>query len=156
MGESVLTGPAVSDSPLFEDAGLERRDGSLHLGGASLSAIADAVGTPTYLYNARVLRRQFRALDQALSAVPHRVAFAVKANANLGVLRILRDLGAGADIVSGGELARALAAGFEPAFVERVATGVRQNQFKRMLPVIAKLSNRTIGYDFWYGRDWGT
>jgi diaminopimelate decarboxylase len=114
VGESVLSGPAVSDSPLFEDAGLERRDGALHLGGASLSAIADAVGTPTYLYNARVIRRQFRALDQALSALPHRVAFAVKANANLGVLRILRDLGAGADIVSGGELARALAAGFEP------------------------------------------
>jgi diaminopimelate decarboxylase len=61
-----------------------------------------------------VIRRQFRALDQALAAVPHRVAYAVKANANLAVLRILRDLGAGADIVSGGELARALAAGFEP------------------------------------------
>lgn len=50
----------------------------------------------------------------------------------------------------------AVAAGFEPAFVERVTTRVRQNQFKRMLPVIAKLSNRTIGYDFLYGRDWGT
>ena len=52
--------------------------------------------------------------------------------------------------------AEAVAAGFEPAFVERVTTRVRQNQFKRMLPVIAKLSNRTIGYDFLYGRDWGT
>jgi diaminopimelate decarboxylase len=61
-----------------------------------------------------VIRRQFRALDEALSPVPHRIAYAVKANANLAVLRILRDLGAGADIVSGGELARALAAGFDP------------------------------------------
>ncbi len=52
--------------------------------------------------------------------------------------------------------AEAIEAGFEPAFVERVTTRVRQNQFKRMLPVIAKLSNRTIGYDFLFGRDWGT
>ena len=114
MGESVLSTAEPADSPLYADAGLERRGGSLHFGGAALTAIADAVGTPAYLYNAGVIRRQFRALDQALAPVPHRVAYAVKANANLAVLRILRDLGAGADIVSGGELARALAAGFEP------------------------------------------
>jgi diaminopimelate decarboxylase len=109
-----LSPAAPTDSPLYADAGLERRGGSLHLGGVALTAIAEAVGTPAYLYNAGVIRRQFRALDRALDAVPHRVAYAVKANANLAVLRILRDLGAGADIVSGGELARALAAGFEP------------------------------------------
>lgn len=114
MGESVLSPAARAESPLYADAGLERRGGSLYLGSVALTAVADAVGTPAYLYNAGVIRRQFRALDQALAAVPHRVAYAVKANANLGVLRILRDLGAGADIVSGGELARALAAGFEP------------------------------------------
>ncbi len=114
MGESVLSPAAPAESPLYADAGLERRGGSLYFGGAALTSIADAVGTPAYLYNAGVIRRQFRALDQALSAVPHRVAYAVKANANLAVLRILRDLGAGADIVSGGELARALAAGFDP------------------------------------------
>ena len=114
MGESVLSPAAPAGSPLHADAGLERRQGSLHLGGVSLSAIADAVGTPAYLYNAGVIRRQFRALDQALAAIPHRLAYAVKANANLAVLRILRDLDAGADIVSGGELARALAAGFAP------------------------------------------
>ena len=114
MGESVLTAAAPAESPLYADAGLERREGSLHLGGVALTTVANAVGTPAYLYNAGVIRRQFRALDQALGAVPHRVAYAVKANANLAVLRILRDLGAGADIVSGGELARALAAGFDP------------------------------------------
>jgi diaminopimelate decarboxylase len=76
--------------------------------------IADAVGTPTYVYNADVIRRQYRVLDEALAGTPHRIAFAAKANANLAVLRVLRDLGAGADIVSGGELARALAAGFPP------------------------------------------
>ncbi|HEY7504858.1 MAG TPA: diaminopimelate decarboxylase [Gemmatimonadales bacterium] len=114
MGEGVLSPAAPAESALYADAGLERRGGSLYFGGAPLTAIANAVGTPAYLYNAGVIRRQFRALDQALAAVPHRVAYAVKANANLAVLRILRDLGAGADIVSGGELARALAAGFEP------------------------------------------
>jgi NAD+ synthase len=52
--------------------------------------------------------------------------------------------------------AEAAGAGFEPAFIEAVTTRIRQNQFKRMLPIVAKLSNRTIGYDFLYGRDWGT
>ncbi len=114
MGESVLSPAAPAESPLYTDAGLERREGSLHLAGVPLTTIADAVGTPAYLYNAGVIRRQYRALDQALGSLPHRVAYAVKANANLAVLRVLRDVGAGADIVSGGELARALAAGFEP------------------------------------------
>jgi diaminopimelate decarboxylase len=121
VGESVLisgaagqSGSGAETAQLFADAGLERRDAALHLGGVALSAIADGVGTPTYVYSADVIRRQFRALDEALSPVPHRIAYAVKANANLAVLRILRDLGAGADIVSGGELARALAAGFDP------------------------------------------
>jgi diaminopimelate decarboxylase len=114
VGESVLSPAAPAESPLYTDAGLERREGSLHLAGVPLTTIADAVGTPAYLYNAGVIRRQYRALDQALGSLPHRVAYAVKANANLAVLRVLRDVGAGADIVSGGELARALAAGFEP------------------------------------------
>ena len=52
--------------------------------------------------------------------------------------------------------AELIAAGFEPAFVDRVLTTIRRNQFKRMPPIIAKLSNRTIGYDFLYLRDWGT
>jgi diaminopimelate decarboxylase len=82
------------------------------LGGVSLTEIADRAGTPAYVYNAEVIRRRYGALDRALGDVPHRIAFAVKANANLAVLRVLRDLGAGADIVSGGELARALAGGF--------------------------------------------
>ncbi len=88
--------------------------GSLQLGGVRLSEIADGAGTPVYVYNAEAIRRRYRMLGQALAALPHRICFAVKANGNLAVLRVLRDLGAGADIVSGGELARALAAGFAP------------------------------------------
>lgn len=120
MGQGLLSGTRGAEqggaaaAGLFEDAGLERRGPALYLGGVALTEVADGAGTPAYVYNAEVIRRQFRALDQALAGIPHRIAFAVKANANLAVLRVLRDLGAGADIVSGGELARALAAGFAP------------------------------------------
>lgn len=116
MGQSVLEmKPSVGEGVtalLLADAGLSRRGPSLEMSGVSLASIAADVGTPTYVYNADVIRQRYRALDAALAAVPHRICFAVKANSNLAVLRILAELGAGADIVSGGELARALAAGF--------------------------------------------
>jgi len=96
----------------FADAGLDRRGGTLVLGGVPLAAIAREVGTPVYVYNAGAIRERYRALDESLEALPHRVCYAVKANSTLAVLRLLRDLGAGADIVSGGEMARALVAGF--------------------------------------------
>lgn len=99
-------------SALLADAGLARQGPSLVVEGARLTEIAERVGTPAYVYNLAVIRRRYRALDDALAAVPHRICFAIKANGNLGVLRAFRELGAGADIVSGGELARALAAGF--------------------------------------------
>jgi len=108
VGQGVLT-----DSR-FADAGLARDGDTLLLGGVPLEAIAREVGTPVYVYNAEAIRERYRALDGALSALPRRICYAVKANSTLAVLRILRDLGAGADIVSGGEMARALAAGFAP------------------------------------------
>jgi diaminopimelate decarboxylase len=106
VGQGVLT-----DSR-FADAGLERRGGALLVAGVPLADIARQVGTPVYVYNAGAIRERYRALDAALAGVPHRICYAVKANSTLAVLRLLRDLGAGADIVSGGEMARALAAGF--------------------------------------------
>ena len=102
---------------MFEDAGLQRRGGSLLLGGVPLAEIAEQVGTPAFVYSADAMRGRYRSLDAALRPIPHRICFAVKANSNLAVLRILRDLGAGADIVSSGELARVLAAGFDPAHI---------------------------------------
>jgi diaminopimelate decarboxylase len=107
-------GQAGSSDVLLADAGLTRRGQSLLLNGVRLSDIADQVGTPAYVYNLAVVRERYHVLDQALASLPHRICFAIKANANLGVLRALRDLGAGADIVSGGELVRALEAGFSP------------------------------------------
>jgi diaminopimelate decarboxylase len=84
------------------------------LGGASLPEVATRVGTPVFCYNADAIRARYRVLDGALAEIPHRICFAVKANSNLAVLRILQELGAGADIVSLGEMRRALAAGFTP------------------------------------------
>jgi diaminopimelate decarboxylase len=81
---------------------------------ALLSAIAQRVGTPVYVYSANLIRAQYHALHDALQGVPHRICYSVKANGNLAVLRVLKQLGAGADIVSAGELKRALAAGFDP------------------------------------------
>jgi diaminopimelate decarboxylase len=99
---------------LFSEAGLSRERHTLLLSGVSLAEIADRVGTPTFAYSADSIRTRYRVLDSALSSIPHRICFAVKANSNLAVLRLLYELGAGADIVSLGEMARALAAGFSP------------------------------------------
>lgn len=82
------------------------------VGQGLLTRIAASVGTPVYVYDAEAIRRQYAALTGALAGVPHRVHYSVKANANLAVLALIRSLGAGADIVSGGELARVRRAGF--------------------------------------------
>jgi diaminopimelate decarboxylase len=87
-------------------------DGVLHAEAVALNTIAAAVGTPAYVYSAAALRDAARAFRAGLAAVPRKhLAFAVKANPNLAVLRLLADEGYGADIVSGGEMLHALAAG---------------------------------------------
>ncbi len=91
--------------------------GVLTVEGVGLARIAEAVGTPAYVYSAGAIRARYRELDEALAPVPHRICYSVKANGNLAVLGLLRGLGAGVDIVSGGELERALAAGFTGADV---------------------------------------
>lgn len=83
----------------------------------TLERIASVVGTPVYVYDAATIRNQYERLTSALSGMRHRIHFSVKANSNLAILDLFRRLGAGADIVSGGELARALAAGFGPAAI---------------------------------------
>jgi len=79
-----------------------------------LQAIADRIGTPAYVYSANLIRAQYNALADALHGIRHRICYSVKANGNLGVLRVLKQLGAGADIVSVGELRRVLMARFDP------------------------------------------
>ena len=87
------------------------RDGHLHAEDVPLSRIAAEVGTPVYVYSAATLTRHFGLFRQALEWTDHLVCFAVKSNSNLAVLKLMGDLGAGMDVVSGGEYARARAAG---------------------------------------------
>ncbi len=136
MGQSLLI------DERFADAGLARRDGALLLGGIALADIARTVGTPVYVYNADAIRDRYRALDEALAGVRHRLCYAVKANSTLAVLRILRDLGAGGDIVSGGEMARALAAGFAPDRI--VFSGVGKTDAELRQAVRARLGHLNV------------
>jgi diaminopimelate decarboxylase len=87
------------------------RDGWLHAEDVPLADIAAAVGTPVYVYSAATLTRHYRLFVEALAPLPHLVCYAVKANGNLAVLKLLGDLGAGMDVVSEGEYRRARAAG---------------------------------------------
>ena len=105
---------AGGQEALLADAGMIVSDEGLVMAGVPLARIAREVGTPAFVYNAEVIRRQYRALESAFAGIPHRICFAVKANSNLAILRLLHDLGAGADLVSAGEMRRALAAGFAP------------------------------------------
>jgi len=87
------------------------RDGRLHDEDVPVDAIAAAVGTPFYLYSAATLTRHFRLFDEGLAGTDHLVCYAMKANSNLAVVKLLGDLGAGMDVVSIGEYHRARAAG---------------------------------------------
>jgi diaminopimelate decarboxylase len=93
----------------------EYQDGRLHAEQVDVSALADQHGTPMYVYSRATLERHWKAFNEALGDHPHLVCYAVKANSNLAVLAVLARLGSGFDIVSGGELARALKAGGDPA-----------------------------------------
>jgi diaminopimelate decarboxylase len=146
MGESVLTagrredgktgGPAAAQVALFQDAGLTRReDGVLQLGGVSLEEIAREVGTPAYLYNAEVIRARVAELNEAFASLEHRIYYAVKANSCLAVLKLLRELGTGCDIVSVGELRRALAAGFAPERLVFSGVGKRTDELAQACAV---------------------
>ncbi|MBM2839413.1 MAG: diaminopimelate decarboxylase [Deltaproteobacteria bacterium] len=77
----------------------------------AVEKIAKEVGTPFYLYSKETLEHHFKVFDKAFSDVPHITCYAVKANSNIAILNIFGRLGGGADIVSGGELFRALRAG---------------------------------------------
>ena len=88
--------------------------GQLHAESIPLAEIAENVGTPAYVYSRATLSRHYQAFENALDGTPHLVCYAVKANSNLAVLNVLARLGAGFDIVSGGELERVIRAGGDP------------------------------------------
>ena len=111
------------------------RGGELFAEGGALSAIAERFGTPTYVYSRAHIEAQYRTFADALVGMPHLVCFAVKANSNLGVLNVLARLGAGFDIVSGGELERVLAAGGSADKIVFSGVGKTREDMRRALEV---------------------
>ncbi len=111
----------------------EYRDGVLFCEGVDLTEVAGRAGTPCYVYSAGALRRAYRVFEEGLAGAPHLVCFAVKANGNLAVLRLLAEAGAGFDIVSGGELFRVLRAGADPSKVVFSGVGKTREEIEAAL-----------------------
>lgn len=107
---------------------LAYRGNDLHLEGVSLKALAQTHGTPLYVYSRQAMLAALAPYQKALQGRPHLVCYAVKANSNLAVLQTFAEAGCGFDIVSGGELARVLAAGGDPAKV--VFSGVARRALR--------------------------
>lgn len=129
MGESLLA------------PGFARVDGSLRCEAVAVSDIARLVGTPAYVYSAGAIREQYRRLDEAFAGVPHRLHYSVKANSSLAILALLRELGAGVDIVSGGELFRARRVGFDGADVVFSGVGKTAQELREALVADVLLVN---------------
>jgi diaminopimelate decarboxylase len=110
-----------------------RRDGELHVESVPLAAVAARFGTPCFVYSRAALETSFRAFTAALAGRDHLVCYALKANSNLAVLDVLARLGAGFDIVSGGELERVIAAGGDPRKTVFSGVGKRADEIRRAL-----------------------
>ncbi|GMR19757.1 MAG: diaminopimelate decarboxylase [Gammaproteobacteria bacterium] len=108
-------------------------DDQLYAEGVSVASLAEAVGTPFYVYSRGTIEAQWRAYDEAFAGRDHLVCYAVKANSNLAVLNILAKLGSGFDIVSEGELERVLRAGGDASRVVYSGVGKTAREIKRAL-----------------------
>jgi diaminopimelate decarboxylase len=117
------------------NAGFSRRGGVLHCESVPLDRIATQVGTPTYVYSRRAIVDAYQSYARALAGRPSLVCYAMKANSNLAVLNLLARAGAGFDIVSGGELARVLAAGGEPGKIVFSGVGKSVDEIRAALAV---------------------
>jgi len=133
MGQGVLT-TGFRRAP-------KESGGALHCEDVAIERIADEVGTPVYVYSAGTIRDRYEKLDAMLAPVPHRVHYTLKANANSAVLRLLRELGAGVDVVSGGELQRALHAGYEGRDVVFGGVGKTDDELREALDAKVLLIN---------------
>jgi len=109
------------------------RQGELFAEQVSLTELAEQFGTPCYVYSRAAIESSFRDYQQALQGSPHLICYAVKANSNLAVLQVLASLGAGFDIVSGGELQRVIAAGGDPTKVIFSGVGKTEEEIRQAL-----------------------
>ena len=106
------------------------KDSELWCEEVPVSMIARDVGTPLYLYSYRTIERHFNVFDEAFAPVPHIICFSVKANSNIAILSMLAGMGGGVDIVSGGELYRALLAGVNPGKIVYSGVGKRVDEIR--------------------------
>jgi diaminopimelate decarboxylase len=111
----------------------EYRNGEMFAEAVPLKKIAQEVGTPAYVYSLATLKRHFTVFDQAFAAVPHIVCFSVKANSNIALLKVFANQGSGFDIVSGGELFRALKAGGDPRKIVFSGVGKKRAEIEAAL-----------------------
>jgi len=111
----------------------EYRNGEMFAEEVPLKRIAQEVGTPAYVYSLATLKRHFQVFDQAFAKVPHIVCFSVKANSNVALLRVFAKQGSGFDIVSGGELFRALKAGGDPKKIVFSGVGKKKQEIEYAL-----------------------
>jgi len=109
------------------------RDGTLCVEGVSLTDVAARHGTPCYVYSRAALEVAYREFDGAFAGTPHLTCYAVKANSNLAVLDVFARLGSGFDVVSGGELARVLAAGGDPRKIVFSGVGKSEAELRQAL-----------------------
>jgi len=112
---------------------LHRLDGRLHLEGVALDTLAERFGTPLYVYSRQALEDACQAYSDAFAETPHLICYAVKANSSLAILNLFARLGTGFDIVSGGELARVLAAGGDPGKVVFSGVGKTADEMRAAL-----------------------
>jgi diaminopimelate decarboxylase len=123
----------------------EYKNGELCCEGVAVRAVAQRVGTPFYLYSSRTLVNHYRAFESAFAGVPHLICFAVKANPSGAILKLLGKEGAGADIVSGGELYRALHAGIDPRKIVYAGVGKRRDEIEYALKMDILMFNVESG-----------
>jgi diaminopimelate decarboxylase len=121
--------------------GFHRQHGALVCDGVPLSTIAQAEGTPLYVYSAAVIAGRYRAIDDAFASHPHALHYALKANSTLAIARLLRGLGSGADANSGGEIDVALRAGFIPPQIVFTGVGKTRAELEQAIDLGVKTIN---------------
>jgi diaminopimelate decarboxylase len=121
--------------------GFARLGGVLHVEDVPAAEIARAAGTPVFVYSSAVIRDRYRRLTGALAGVPHRGHYSLKANSNRALLTVLRELGSGVDVVSGGELFRARHAGFAGTDIIFGGVGKAEHELREALGAGVKLIN---------------
>jgi diaminopimelate decarboxylase len=111
----------------------EYKNGKLHCEGIPIRQIEEKVGTPFYLYSYSTLVRHFTVFDNAFGGIPHLVCYSAKANSNLALIRLFTNLGGGVDVVSGGELYRALKGGADPQKIVFSGVGKKEDEIEYAL-----------------------